>query len=219
MTKRFKLVPEMEGTLAHWYARQRGTESQLAVVRKDAAELTQGLRPGAKVLEIAPGPGYLAVEMARRGFDVTGLDIGRTFVEIGLENARSAGVVVDFRHGDVADIPFPAGSFDLVVTQAAFKNFADPVRALDQMHRVLRPGGTAIVQDLSKDASKKDIAEEVNKMHLTAFNALTTRVILGTMLRRRAYTNAQLEGLVADSAFHQGAIRREGIGVEVRLTA
>ena len=51
--KRFKLVPEMEGRMARWYARQRATESQLAAVRKQATKLTHGLSNGARVLEIA----------------------------------------------------------------------------------------------------------------------------------------------------------------------
>jgi len=87
--KRFKLVPEMEGGIARWYARQRATESQIEGVRKDAARLTQGLPGSARVLEIAPGPGYLAVEIARLGrFHVTGLDISRTFVTVAREKAR-----------------------------------------------------------------------------------------------------------------------------------
>ena len=65
--KRFKLVPEMEGPLARWYARQRATESQIKAVRQHAARLTDGLASGARVLEIAPGPGYLAIEIARLG--------------------------------------------------------------------------------------------------------------------------------------------------------
>jgi 2-polyprenyl-3-methyl-5-hydroxy-6-metoxy-1,4-benzoquinol methylase len=85
--KRFKLVPEMEGRMARWYARQRATESQLAAVRKPATKLTHGLSNGARVLEFAPGPGYLAVEIARLGrFDVTGLDISPTFVAIAWGN-------------------------------------------------------------------------------------------------------------------------------------
>src|SRR6516162_1900457 len=184
--KRFKLVPEMDGWMARWYARQRATESQLAVVRKQATELAHGLPSGARVLEIAPGPGYLAIEIARLGrFEVTGLDISRTFVEIGRENARKACVTVDFRHGDAAVVPFEARSFDLVVCQAAFKNFTEPVCALDEMHRVLRPGGTAIIQDLSKDAANADIDREVSAMKLSRFNALATRLVLQTILRRR----------------------------------
>jgi ubiquinone/menaquinone biosynthesis C-methylase UbiE len=216
--KRFKLLPEMEGWMARWYARQRATESQLAADRKQATELTHGLPSGARVLEIAPGPGYLAIEIARLGrFEVTGLDISRTFVEIARENARKAGVTVDFRHGDAAAVPFETDSFDLVVCQGAFKNFTEPVCALDEMHRVLRPGGSAIIQDLSKDAANADINREVIAMKLGRFDALATRFMLETILRRRAYTPAQFERLVAESAFRACDIRKDGIGLEVRL--
>ena len=61
---RFK-GPEMEGLVARWYARIRGTGSQAEVYRKQAAQLTEGLPGGAAVLEVAFGPGYLAIEMAR----------------------------------------------------------------------------------------------------------------------------------------------------------
>jgi ubiquinone/menaquinone biosynthesis C-methylase UbiE len=217
--KRFKFVPEMEGRSARWYARQRGTASQLEIVRRQALQLTAGLPVGAQILEIAPGPGYLAIAIARLGrFHVTGLDISRTFVGIASENARQANVHVDFRQGDAARIPFDSGTFDLIVCQAAFKNFSEPVRALDEMHRVLRTGGSAIVQDLSKDASTADIDREVRSMHLTRFNALMTKFVLATMLRRRAYSPAQFEQLVAESAFRACDITKDGIGIEVRLT-
>jgi ubiquinone/menaquinone biosynthesis C-methylase UbiE len=177
--------------MARWYARQRATESRLAAVRKQATELTHDLSSGARVLEIAAGPGYLAIESAWLGrFDVTGLDISPTFVAIACENARQAGVNVEFRHGDAAAAPFEAHAFDLVLCQAAFKNFVEPVGALNEMHRVLRPGGTAIIQDLSRDASNADIDREVKAMKLSRFNTLTTKFVLGTMLRRRAYTLA-----------------------------
>ena len=97
---RFK-GPEMEGAVARWYARVRGSGSQIEGYRKQAAQLTEGLPAGAKVLEVAPGPGYLAIEMSRLGrAQVTGLDISRTFVQIASENARVAGVDVDFLRGD-----------------------------------------------------------------------------------------------------------------------
>src|SRR5437660_10450939 len=60
--KRFR-VPEMEGVVARWYARQRGVASQMEVWRKQATQLTDGLPDGADVLEVAPGPGYMAIEM------------------------------------------------------------------------------------------------------------------------------------------------------------
>jgi ubiquinone/menaquinone biosynthesis C-methylase UbiE len=213
---RFK-GPEMEGPIARWYTRVRGTERQLAECRKQAAELTASLPAGARVLEVAPGPGYLAVEMARLGrVQVTALDISHTFVEIARESAREAGVKVDFRQGDVARMPFETGSFDLVVCQAAFKNFPLPLSALAEIHRVLRAGGTALIHDMSRGATHEDIDREVNGMGLGRISSFTTRATL-EMLKRRAYAPAQLERLAAESPFRTCTITTRGIGLEVRL--
>ena len=214
--KGYKGLP-MEGIVAHWYARMRRSGSQIEDWRKQAAQLTGGLPDGADVLEVAPGPGYFAIEMARLGrVHVTGLDISHTFVGIARDNARQAGVRVDFQHGDASSMPFADGSFDLIVCQAAFKNFSQPGKAIDEMYRVLRDGGTAVIQDLRKDASEATIRAEVNAMRLSPVNAFMTRRALA-MLRGRAYTKEQLERLAAASAFGGCEIETSGIGMEVRL--
>ena len=207
----------MEGIVARWYAGIRRSGSQIEDWRKQAAHLTGGLPDSADVLEVAPGPGYFAIEMARLDrLHVTGLDISHTFVGIARENARQAGVSVDFQQGDVSSMPFAEGSFDLIVCQAAFKNFSRPGKAIDEMHRVLRDGGTAVIQDMWKDASNATIREVVNPMRLGPVNAFMTRQALG-MLRRRAYTKEQFERLATASAFGGCEIETSGIGIEVRL--
>ena len=209
--------PEMEGPVARWYTRVRGSEGQIETYRNQASQLTSELPAGADVLEVAPGPGYLAIEMARPGhLHVTGLDISRTFVQIASENAREAGVTVDFRQGDAASMPFAAGSFDLVVCQAAFKNFTLPRTALAEMHRVLRAGGTAVIQDMSRNATHADIEEEVKGMDLGWIGEFMTKATL-ERLRNRAYSPLQLELLVAESPFQTCEITTAGIGLEVRL--
>ena len=219
-TRRWRFKgPEMEGPAARWYTRVRGTDSQRGANRKEAARLTSGLPDGAEVLEVAPGPGFFAIELARSGkLLVSGLDISRTFVDIARRNAREAHVSIDFRHGDVAAMPFPDRSFDMVVCQAAFKNFAFPKGALAEMHRVLHPGGTAVIQDMSKDATHGDIDREVSGMGLSRVGAFTTRATL-EMLRRRAYTPAEFKELAAASPFGSCEIETQGIGLEVRLKA
>lgn len=210
--------PEMEGPIARWYARVRGSQSQLLTYQKQARELTAGLQPGAQILEVAPGPGYLAIELARLGRqDVAALDISRTFVEITGENARKAGVQVDVRQGDVAQMPFANESFDLVFCQAAFKNFTLPRRALAEMHRVLRPGRTAVIEDMNSQATHGEIEREVDGMGLGPWSTFTTKATL-EMLKRRAYTRAQFEEMAKQSPFRTCEIRTEGIGLEVRLT-
>jgi ubiquinone/menaquinone biosynthesis C-methylase UbiE len=217
LNRRHHLLPEMEGMTARWYARQRGTPSQIALYREQAAQLTAGLPDGAAVLEVAPGPGYLAIEVAKlTRFQVTGLDVSRTMVEIAREHATAAGVAVDFQHGDATAMPFADRSFDLIVCQAAFKNFRRPVTALDEMHRVLRPGGLAVIQDMRKEATTADIDREVRGQHLGAVNGLVTRRVLAG-LRNRAYSNAQFQRLVAESRFSSCTVHADGIGLEVRL--
>ncbi|WP_033292038.1 class I SAM-dependent methyltransferase [Amycolatopsis jejuensis] len=214
---RTKLLPEMEGPVARAYARGRGTAPQLVQYREAAEMLAAEVPEGAKVLEVAPGPGYFSVELARTGrCTVTGLDVSRTFVELASEYARAQGISVDFRRGDVAAMPFADDSFDFLVCQAAFKNFADPVDALDEMHRVLRPGGTALVQDLNKSATGTQLDDEVAAMDLGPVGTFTTRRTLGG-LRRRAYTPEQFAATVAESAFRTCDITLEGIGLEVRM--
>src|SRR5260370_3002060 len=161
-TRRWRFKgPEMEGPIARWYARVRGSKSQIEAYGDEAAQVTAGVPDGVRVLEVAGGPGYLSVEMARlRRLDVTALDISHTFVEIGSNSARREGVSVDFRQGDVAKMPFEADSFDLIVCQAAFKNFTLPRTALAELYRVLRTAGTAVIQDMSHRATHSALAED-----------------------------------------------------------
>jgi ubiquinone/menaquinone biosynthesis C-methylase UbiE len=207
----------MEGIIATWYA--RNTANDVRGTRKCASSIADHLKPGARVLEVAPGPGYLALEIARMGdYKVSGLDISHSFIRIATENARKAGVSVDFRHGDAAHMPFPDESFDFVVCRAAFKNFSDPVGALNEIHRVLVHGGQAVIIDLRKDASPADIDKEVAGMHMSALNAKLTRWTFSNMLLKRAYTREAIDAMVSQSRFAQGEIVQDGIGFELRLT-
>src|SRR6476620_5760359 len=88
----------MEGPIATWYA--RNTRSRLEEQRELAHRIAERVPAGGRVLEVAPGPGYLSIELAKLGkCEVTGLDISETFVKIERQNAAEAGVKVDFNHG------------------------------------------------------------------------------------------------------------------------
>ena len=213
--KAYKGLP-MEGMIATWYARNTGRDTRRFT--DTARNVAERVRPGGDVLEVAPGPGYLAIEMAKRGYTVTALDISKAFVRIARENAATHGVVVDVQHGNASAMPLADASFDFVVCMAAFKNFTNPIGAINEMHRVLRPGGQASIFDLRKDASLPDIAAEVRGMHLAAWNALLTRFIFRHGLLRAAYTREQLERMAAESRFGCCEIEPRGIGLELRLT-
>jgi ubiquinone/menaquinone biosynthesis C-methylase UbiE len=206
----------MEGPIARWYAKLTGKD--LREVRRLAGSLAGRLGPGSAVLEVAPGPGYLAIELARRGsYKVAGLDISRSFVSMAAENARRAGVAVDFVHGNAAAMPFDPDSFDLLVCRAAFKNFSEPVEALDEMQRVLKPGGEALIIDLRSDARPAEIAAAVDGMGLGRFDTFMTKLIFRHTLIKRAYTSEQFRSMAAASRFGSCTIEESPIGLGVTL--
>jgi ubiquinone/menaquinone biosynthesis C-methylase UbiE len=182
-----------------------------------ARAVAERVPPGSRVLELAPGPGYLAIEIAKSGRQVAALDISKSFVKIARRNAGKAGVAIDVRHGNAAAMPFADASFDFVVCTAAFKNFSDPVGALNEIHRVLKPGGQASIYDLTRDANLEDIGAEVRNMHLSAWNSLLTRWIFRFGLLRTAYTCEEIERMATQSRFGRCEVAASGIGFELRL--
>lgn len=115
-------------------------------------------------MEVAPGPGYLSLELAKLGnYTLAGLDISKTFVEIARKNAEEAGVEIDFRLGDAAAMPFPDETFDLIICRLSFKNFSQPSAALNEMNRVLKPGGEAVIFDLRGDVTTEAMNRHVEE--------------------------------------------------------
>jgi ubiquinone/menaquinone biosynthesis C-methylase UbiE len=172
----------MEGPIATWYARNASKDDEY---RRAAMRIAGALDPGADVLDVATGPGHLAIELAKLSSRlgefgprrVAGIDISRSFVRIAEENARGAGVDVQFQLGNAHALPFEDGSFDAVICRAAFKNFGEPVEALNEMERVLRPGGFCLVMDLNRHTSIPDIHEYIDRMRLGAISRAMTRFI------------------------------------------
>jgi ubiquinone/menaquinone biosynthesis C-methylase UbiE len=206
----------MEGAIARWYAglTRKSMDRFIELAHRMAAELP----PASSVLEVAPGPGYLSIELAKLGhYQITGLDISQTFVEIARKNVARANVNVEFQRGDVAHMPFANDSFDFLVCCAAFKNFTQPIVALREMWRVLKPSGTALIIDLRRDVPYGTLQQYVNGLQVGAMNKLITKLTFRFMLLKRAYTKAEFEQLVRQTKFAGSEIREDAIALEVRL--
>ena len=104
------------------------------------------------VLEVGPGPGHLAVELARRvpGLRLTGVDVDPAMVARARVRAVREGLAgrVRFEPGDVAALPFADGSFDLVTSSFSVHHWPDAASGFAEIRRALRPGGRAILYDL-----------------------------------------------------------------------
>lgn len=205
----------MEGPIANWYAKT--TAKDQPEFERLARELAAELPSGAQVLEVAPGPGFLSVALAKLGCEVTGVDISESFVRMASQHAQKEGIKVRLLHGSASDLPLKANSTDLVVCRAAFKNFSEPLRAINEMHRVLKPGGQALIIDLCKDSSWPEIVAYVDKLKLSRTSAWMTKWTFKHMLLKRAHTEESMKSLATQSQFGACEIKRNAVGMEVRF--
>jgi ubiquinone/menaquinone biosynthesis C-methylase UbiE len=215
-TKGYKGIG-MNGFIANWYA--KNTQKNIEAYRQSAQLVANNVSEGSTILELAPGPGYLSIELAKMGnYHIVGLDISPTLVEIARTKAREAGVDVDFRQGNASHMPLAGNLFDFLVCSAAFKNFSEPVQAMNEMYRVLKPGCKALIIDLRPDASIEEIESVIRKdMALTGINYLLTKWTFQTMLLKRAYPKDKIRQFASQSTFKTCTIDEEGIGMYIYL--
>jgi ubiquinone/menaquinone biosynthesis C-methylase UbiE len=113
-----------------------------------AAFLLPRLRPDAVVLDIGCGPGTITAGLARRAGRVVGLDKSADMVEAARNHAADLGLHnTAFKVGSVYELPWDDNSFDVVYAHQVLQHLSDPVGALREARRVLRPGGLVAVRD------------------------------------------------------------------------
>ena len=113
-----------------------------------AAFLLPRLQPDAAVLDMGCGPGTITVGLARRARAVVGVDTSAEMVDAARRRATDAGLDnASFEVGSAYDLPWDDGSFDVVYAHQVMQHLSDPVRALREARRVLRPGGLVAVRD------------------------------------------------------------------------
>jgi SAM-dependent methyltransferase len=115
-----------------------------------AADITAVAPDGARALEVGCGPGRLSVLLARRGLEVTGVDLDPAMIQRAQANAARStddDREPSFLVGDVASLAFSDRSFDLVVSTLSMHHWADPSAGLAEIGRVLRPDGRVLIWD------------------------------------------------------------------------
>ena len=208
----------MNGFIAHSFDKNAKRYSA-DLYREWAQRLAQQIPEDSDVLEIAPGPGYVAIELAKRtNCRITGLEISETFVSIARANAQQAGVEIDIRQGNASGMLFENEMFDFLLCTSSFKNFSEPVKALQEMYRVLKPRGKAWISDLKRDVSDETIRDFVaNTMKVKGLAGIFMRHTFKRILRPRAYTGEQFREMVGQTLFSKTEIKSNAMDFEALL--
>jgi SAM-dependent methyltransferase len=121
-----------------------------------------GLERGSRVLDVGCGWGRHAVELARLGCRVTGVDLSPVLLDSARARAREAGVAVQWRRLDMRALPFE-GEFDAVLSMFSslgyFEDGEDDLRVLRGVKRALAPGGRFVLDTTHRDLVAREYAE------------------------------------------------------------
>ena len=164
--------------------------------------LASGL-PAGDLLELGPGPGYVGLELAKQLHPrtLTGCDISPAMLQIAQKNAAGYGIPAQYVLGSVLALPFEGESFDGVFSNGSLHEWERPVKAFDEIYRVLRPGGRYCITDLRRDAGPLRTALVYSSTQpkamrpglLSSLHAAYTVAELTELLRNSALCGAKVE--------------------------
>ncbi len=146
------------GHVIHWAPLYEGLFGRLLRRTHGAVVELAGSSAGERVLDVGCGPGSLTVALKASvgpSGSVHGVDASPEMIEVARRNASKAGAEVNFQVGLGEALPFPDGTFDLVVSQLAIHHLPDDLKpsAFGEMHRVLKPGGRCLIVDFEPPKS------------------------------------------------------------------
>ena len=125
------------------------------------------------VLDIGTGPGWLLIKLSEKSnhFRLTGVDASPSMVTQAQENMANAGLSksIEITEANVNHMPFADDSFDIVVSTGSIHHWKEPTAGLNEIYRVLKPGGYGLMYDIVSDTPHsimKDAAQEFGRMKM-----------------------------------------------------
>lgn len=218
MKRRFT-IERIPGPLASLYEKA----SRLVIksyYSQVAEEILSSFHQGL-LLDLGTGPGYLPIEMVKRRPEIRiiGIDLSRVLIRMAKANALRTGCAgrVHFEVGNAANLRFGSESFDGVVSTGMLHVLRDPVSALGECWRVLKPGQEAWIYDPARVCSQVDVAEW--KASLSPFERLMDRFLplFARLNPPRAYTRERVEQWIGCTSFKDYSIEEHGTEIKIRL--
>lgn len=157
---------------------------------------------GGDVLELGPGPGYVGLELSKKPkpISLTGCEVSPAMIRFAEKNAAEYGIPARYVLGNCIEMPFADESFDTVISNGSLHEWENPIRAFNEIYRVLRPGGRYCVTDLRRDVHplKKAMVysstrpKEMRPGFVTSLNAAYTVSEITELLRHSELRDASV---------------------------
>ena len=147
---------------------------------------------GPSVLEVSFGTGYLLTQYAAR-FETHGVDYNEKLLSVAMGNLKKKGITATLQKGNVESLPYDDGVFDCVVNTMAFTAYPDGVKAMSELHRVLKPGGRLVLIDIEYPADRNWLGMKMTRFWIALGDIVRD---MGAMFRRFdfEYTDREIGG-------------------------
>lgn len=162
------------------------------------------------LLDIGTGPGWLLVKISQRSprLRLTGLDYSPSMVARAEKNIAGIGLSgkIEVREGDASHMPFDSGTFDIVVSTGSIHHWKDPIAGLNDVYRVLKPGGYALIYDIISDTPRSVLKETARR-----FGRLRMVLLWLHAFEEPFYSYEDFGSLAESSLFKEGQTRFVGV--------
>jgi ubiquinone/menaquinone biosynthesis C-methylase UbiE len=169
-----------------------------------------GYCPQGSILDVGTGPGWLLIKLQRQspGSRIVGLDASPAMVAKAQKNVADAGLAdaIEVHEGNASHIPFDDGSFDAVVSTGSIHHWKEPAAALNEVYRVLRRGGHALMYDIVSDTPASVLRETARE-----FGRLKMWLFWLHAFEEPFYSRRDFELLAAPTSFKEGRVRFVGV--------
>jgi ubiquinone/menaquinone biosynthesis C-methylase UbiE len=166
--------------------------------------------PQGQFLDVGTGPGWLLIKLYEQSaiVHVHGIDISPSMVAKAQANVHKAGLsgVIEVKEGEACHIPYGDGFFDAVVSTGSIHHWKEPIRALNEIYRVLKDGGYALLYDVVSDTPTS-----VLKKAAREFGRLRLILLWIHTFEEPFYSRKALAQLPQSSLFKQGRTKFTGL--------
>ena len=185
-----------------------------------AQEIVAELGSG-RILDVGTGPGYLPMEIAKRAPSITvvGIDATRKMIQFAYRQAREQSLAgrLSFLVGNAYSLMFEDHSFDMVISTGVLHAWKEPVRALGECYRVLKPGGVAWILDPAQILTGKNFLLWCRSLNWWEKIVYKIHSWLPRGGPPRRFSLEEVKELLAKTPFGDGTIeQRDGIAIRLK---